>query len=195
MEIYKNNRFELALDEAGRGPFFGPVVAGAVVWGDAPDNELIKDSKKLSEKNRIKALEWIKNNMYAYSTGISTVEEIDKYNILEATKMAMQRAIDNLDVNDKKNIIIDGIYWEKKFSSPVESVVKGDSKFRNIAAASILAKQTRDEIIENMCLEDNTLIEFYDIKKNKGYGTKKHRDGIKTHGITKFHRKSFKILP
>lgn len=199
MEKFMNNKNEIGVDEAGRGPFFGPVYAAAVIWGDAPDNELIKDSKKLSAKKRLEAVKWIKDNVKDYGVGFCSNSEIDTLGILNATQLAMERAINNLksENKDNKNIIIDGIGWEKRefnieFSS-LTSVVKGDANFRNIAAASILAKEAHDEHIINICSDNEEIAERYDLLKNKGYGTKKHIEGIKKYGLSEYHRQSFNI--
>ena len=203
MENFKNYKNEIGIDEAGRGPFFGPVYAAAVVWGDASDNDLIKDSKKLSFKKRKEAVKWIKENIKLYGIGYSSNDEIDKLNIINATKLAMERAVNvilekNKDI-DFNLLVIDGIGWDKKkfdinltkFS--INQVVKGDAKFRNIAAASILAKDAHDEHITRICNENKDLNERYDLLNNKGYGTKKHIEGIKLHGLSIFHRQSFNI--
>jgi ribonuclease HII len=196
MEKYYNiNKIEIGLDEAGRGPLLGNVYAGAVIWTDDlnPPKGLIVDSKKLSSKKRKLALAWIKENVKNYSVGFATNQEIDDINILEATKLAMQRAIDELSIKTEY-LIIDGVGWEKKFTNyNVKSIPKGDNKYYSIAAASILAKEYHDEHILNLCSTDNLLIEKYNINKNMGYGTKYHIDGIKNNGYTQYHRKSFKI--
>jgi ribonuclease HII len=189
-----DNIIECGLDEAGRGPLFGNVYACAVIWSplsEVPDN-LIIDSKKLSKKKRKLAFEWIKANIKDYGIGYATNDEIDKINILEATKLAMQRAIDNLPIKPT-HYIIDGLGWEKKFPDlQVKSIVKGDSKYYSIAAASILAKEYHDLHIQELC-SNNSELNNYDLLNNMGYGTKKHIDAIKTHGNTIFHRKSFII--
>lgn len=189
------NQIEIGLDEAGRGPLIGNVYAGAVIWSDdlKPPEGLIKDSKKLSQKKRKEALEWIKKNIKYYAVGFATNEEIDQINILEATKLAMQRAIDNLPIKTNY-LIIDGTGWEKKFPNyNVTSIVKGDSKYYSIAAASILAKEYHDDHILDLCNTDTTLIDKYALNKNMGYASKKHIDGIKEFGYTPYHRKSFKL--
>jgi ribonuclease HII len=202
MEKFKNNKYEVGIDEAGRGPFFGPVYAAAVIWGNAPDNEMIKDSKKLSKKKRKEALEWIKENVKAYGVGYCSSQEIDQYGILDATKKAMEKAINNIGNIPKKSkykLLIDGIGWEKlEFETDlpkvdIESIVKGDSRFRNIAAASILAKEAHDHHIDQICSDNEDLNIKYDLLSNKGYGTKKHIEGIKKHGLSEFHRHSFNI--
>ena len=201
MEKFKNNKYEIGIDEAGRGPFFGPVYAGAVIWGDTPDNELVKDSKKLSVKKRKLVCEWIEENVLSFGIGFCSSKEIDNLGILNATHLAMERAVEELleKTKDKKiditNVVIDGIGWEKRnfnFDINVESQVKGDDKFRNIAAASILAKEYHDRAIIDIC-KNNNLDEKYDLLKNKGYGTKKHREGIAKYGLSEHHRHSFKI--
>jgi ribonuclease HII len=190
-----NNKDEVGLDEAGRGPLFGNVYAAAVIWNpeSIPPEKLIRDSKKLSKKKRKEAYDWIINNVIDYGIGFSTNEEIDKINILEATKLAMERAINNLK-NKPTNLIIDGVGWEKKFTDyNVNSIVKGDDKFYSIASASILAKENHDLHIENLCQNNQELDEKYNLKKNMGYGTKQHIDGIKKYGYSDYHRKSFVI--
>lgn len=200
MEKYFFNQNEIGLDEAGRGPLIGNVYAGAVIWDPKliPPEGLITDSKKISAKKRKLALEWIKKNVKYYGVGFATNEEIDKINILEATKLAMDRAIDNLKskagqlhIND---LIIDGTGWEKKFTNyNVKSIVKGDSKYYSIATASILAKEYHDEHILDLCSKEPTLNDKYCLSSNMGYASAKHIQGIKEHGYTNFHRKSFKL--
>jgi len=188
-----NNYNEIGIDEAGRGPLIGRVYAGAVIWPNL-ECDLIKDSKKLSKKKREKALDWIKTNITHWGVGYAEHYEIDQYNILEATKLAMQRAMDNLNVNiNDYELIIDGYGWYKKFPDyKVHSVVDGDNKYYSIAAASIIAKEYHDNYIKELCAEDQDLDNKYGILKNMGYGTKKHMEGIKMHGISNYHRKSFK---
>ena len=134
MQKYLIEQNEIGIDEAGRGPLFGRVYAGAVIWNPEKNTDIINDSKKLTPKKRKIALEWIKSNVKAWGVGFAESEEIDKINILEATKLAMDRAIENLcksypDIKPN-NIIIDGVGWEKKFNGfNIKSVVKGDSNF------------------------------------------------------------------
>jgi ribonuclease HII len=194
-----NDNYEIGLDEAGRGPLIGRVYAGAVIWGqDTKDNDMITDSKKLSAKKRAECLKWIKENVYCWGVGFAEPSEIDTLNILEATKLAMERAISDLKSKLKENVkttnlIIDGCYWEKKFPEyKVTSVVKGDAKFLSIAAASIIAKEYHDEHIMELCKTNPELNAKYDLEKNKGYGTKKHMEGLQKHGTSQYHRKSFK---
>ena len=196
MEKYFFNENEIGVDEAGRGPLIGNVYAGAVIWDSKlePPEGLIIDSKKLSPKKRKLALEWIKKNVKYYGVGFATNEEIDKINILEATKLAMTRAIENINKSEKSHLIIDGVGWEKKFSNyNVKSIVKGDSKYYSIAAASILAKEYHDEHILKLCEEDESLDEKYSLKSNMGYASSKHIDGIIEYGYSELHRKSFKL--
>ena len=197
-KIYFDNN-EIGIDEAGRGPLLGRVYAGAVIWGaDTKDCDLINDSKKLSAKKRHQALTWIKSNVQAWGVGWAESYEIDNINILEATKLAMDRAIMNLKekLNPDQNIehlIIDGCWWEKKFKDyKVKSIVKGDSKYLSIAAASIIAKEYHDAHIKELCKENPELNEKYGLEKNMGYGTAKHLEGLATYGNSPFHRKSFK---
>lgn len=195
MKKYHNKEIEIGLDEAGRGPLIGNVYAGAVIWTDdlKPPDGLITDSKKLSSKKRKEALKWIKENVKHYAVGYATNEEIDTINILEATKLAMQRAIDQIPIKTNY-LLIDGVGWEKKFTDyNVTSVVKGDSKYYSIAAASILAKEYHDEHILELCKNEPLLVENYSLNSNMGYGSKAHIEGIKKYGQTKYHRKSFKL--
>ena len=199
MQKKYSDDYEIGLDEAGRGPLIGRVYAGAVIWGpNTSDTNLIIDSKKLSAKKRAEALKWIKSNVLAWGVGYAEPGEIDKINILEATKLAMDRAI--IDLKQKinlstepKNLIIDGIGWEKKFINfQVKSVVKGDSTYLSIAAASIIAKEYHDEYIKNLCKDYPELNAKYDLENNMGYGTKKHLEGLAIHGNSVYHRKTFK---
>ena len=189
--------FEIGIDEAGRGPLIGRVYAGAVIWGNnTADNINIIDSKKLSAKKRQIALEWIKKNVHAWGIGWAESTEIDDLNILEATKLAMDRAILNLktvfNLENCNILIIDGTNWETKFTDhKTFSIIKGDSKYYSIAAASILAKEYHDNYIKQLCDDNNDLNEKYNLIKNKGYGTKKHMDGLNKYGPCKYHRLSF----
>jgi len=199
LKCYLDQELEIGIDEAGRGPLIGRVYAGAVIWGkDTPENLIINDSKKLSAKKRGLALEWIKSNVKAWGVGFAEPEEIDKINILEATKLAMDRAVQNLITNfnlQNQNIslIIDGSGWEKKFKDySVKSFVKGDAKYLSIAAASIIAKEFHDDYIKNLCSINPELNEKYCLLSNMGYGTKKHLLGLENYGNSVFHRKSFK---
>lgn len=194
-----SNYYEIGIDEAGRGPLIGRVYAGAVIWGlNTNDCTLINDSKKLSAKKRALALKWIKSNVLAWGVGWAEPSEIDSINILNATKLAMNRAITNLKDSfiisqPLNNLIIDGCGWDKYFTDyTVNSIVKGDSTYLSIAAASIIAKEYHDEYIKQLCIDNPTLNEKYGLENNMGYGTKKHMDGIKLYGNSQFHRKTFK---
>jgi ribonuclease HII len=184
---------EVGIDEAGRGPLLGRVYAAAVIWNqeisdsDIPD---IKDSKKLSEKKRNELRKWIEQNL-DYGVGFAEPEEIDEINILEATYLAMHRAIDNL--NKKPDyILVDGNRFKKYKNIDYQCITKGDDKYYSIAAASILAKVYHDEYIYELCKNNSYLDNRYKLKNNKGYGTKAHIEGIQNYGITQFHRKTFK---
>ena len=194
-----NADLEIGVDEAGRGPLIGRVYAGAVIWGSkTKNNELITDSKKMSAKKRAQALEWIYSNVKAWGVGWAEPAEIDQINILEATKKAMDRAIENLKSkinldNQEITFLIDGTGWEKKFpGQKVKSVIKGDATYLSIAAASIIAKEHHDKYIRDLCTEYPELNDKYDLTNNMGYGTKKHLNGLESHGNSDFHRKTFK---
>jgi ribonuclease HII len=194
-----SNELEIGIDEAGRGPLIGRVYAGAVIWNPNTKDciSTITDSKKLSAKKRAEALIWIKSNVLAWGVGWAEPTEIDSLNILNATKLAMDRAILNLTTNFKLTqplnyLIIDGVGWERKFPNyKVTSIVKGDATYLSIAAASIIAKEYHDEYIRELCIQNPELDVKYSLTKNMGYGTKKHLEGLKTHGISPFHRKTF----
>jgi len=188
------NIIEVGLDEAGRGPLIGRVYAAVVNFNNTEVNVDVKDSKKLSPKKRAIVLKWIQENVDEWAVGWAEPKEIDEINILEATKLAMTRAIDNLEYKPT-HLVIDGIGWEKKFPDyTVQSVVKGDSLYYSIAAASIIAKEYHDTYIKELCENNPELNKKYDLLNNMGYGTKKHIEGIKKFGLSDFHRKTFKCL-
>ena len=192
-EILDKNKeiLEVGLDEAGRGPLIGRVYAAVVNWGDTEINLNVKDSKKLSSKKRAEVLKWIQENVDEWSVAWAEPEEIDSINILEATKLAMDRAIDQLTLKPT-HLLIDGVGWENKFKNyKVQSIVKGDNKFYSIAAASILAKVEHDKYIKEMCANFPKLDIYYGLLSNKGYGTSKHIEGIKKYGISKWHRTTY----
>lgn len=204
----EKNTYEIGVDEAGRGPLFGRVYTAAVVLPKDLDCKDIKDSKRFSSEKKIrKVYEYIKENALFYSIDYISEEEIDKLNIREATILCMKKSIHavlnkiNYDFSFEIDIMIDGTdfnyltyYYDKQINNiPVNMIKKGDSKFYNIAAASILAKVSRDEYIYELCDSDITLDNYYLLKKNKGYGTKDHLNGIKKYGLSKYHRKSFHI--
>ncbi len=188
---------EIGVDEAGRGPLFGRVYAGAVIWPPGLTSPLIRDSKKLNEKQLKLAYDFIIDNATAYATGYSTEKEIDDINILKSTMIAMHRAIKKCCLIPDQ-ILVDGnyfsIYLDKNDNAIDFVTVKGgDDIYYSIAAASILAKKERDDYIYELCDEHPELDEKYNLKKNKGYGTLAHRNGIKENGISQFHRKTFGI--
>ena len=173
------------VDEAGRGPLAGPVCAAAVILPPHLEIPGLNDSKKLTDKRRRELFPVIKEQAIAYGIGLASHEEIDEINILQATFLAMQRAIDQLE-GKAEFALIDG-NREKDFGLPVITVVKGDSRSANIAAASILAKVTRDDILE----EQAKLYPQYGFEIHKGYGTKAHYDALRTYGPSPIHRMTF----
>ena len=182
----KGYKLVCGVDEAGRGPLAGPVCAAAVILPDNCEIEGLNDSKKISEKKREALFDIIKEKAIAYSIAYGSLEEIEEYNILEATYLAMNRAIEGL--NTKADFaLIDGNRVPKGIKIPCETVVRGDSKSCSIAAASILAKVTRDRLM----LEYDTKYPQYLFAQHKGYGTKAHYEAIKQHGVCEIHRLSF----
>ena len=173
------------IDEAGRGPLCGPVVAAACIMPIDVDIPKLNDSKKLSPKTRLALFDEIREKAIAYSIGYGTVEEIDQYNILEATLLAMRRAVEGLQVKPDY-LLVDGNIF-RDFDLPGEPVIKGDATSSSIAAASILAKVTRDLL----CDELDALYPEYGIKQHKGYGTKAHMDALRIYGPTPCHRRQF----
>ena len=174
------------VDEAGRGPLAGPVCAAAVILPEGVVIEGLDDSKKLTEKKREKLYDIIKETAVAYSVAYGTLEEIETVNILEATYLAMNRAIEGLSVKPDF-ALIDGNRVPRGIKIPCETIVKGDSKSMSIAAASVLAKVTRDRLM----LEYDKKYPEYNFKKHKGYGTKEHTELIKQYGPCEIHRLSF----
>lgn len=199
-QFYEKDKIEVGLDEAGRGCLFGPVCVAGVIWLDEdPNPELeIRDSKKVSEKKRILLKDYILNNSIAYSIVLVDHDDIDKYNILQATLRGMHQCLDNItDIINIDTILVDGNHFDF-YSDRNDNyinhicVVDGDNTYKSIAAASILAKTYRDEWIDKL-VDENPELEKYDLRNNKGYGTKRHLDAIKEYGISKWHRKSFGI--
>ena len=186
---YYEGKIEAGCDEAGRGCLAGSVYAAAVILPDGYQNELLNDSKQLSEKKRYQLREIIERDAVAWAVGIVTPEEIDKINILNASILAMHRALDQLKVRPEA-IIVDGNRFEKYQNIPHTTIVKGDGKYLALAAASILAKTYRDDYMNGLAEE----YPQYDWLSNKGYPTKKHREAIKQFGITPYHRKSYNLL-
>ena len=194
---YYQGKVEAGCDEAGRGCLAGSVYAAAVILPEGYQNELLNDSKQLTEKKRYQLREMIERDAVAWAVGIVTPEEIDKINILNASILAMHRALDQLTVRPEA-IIVDGNRFKPyrpvvngaPIDIPYTTIVKGDGKYLSIAAASILAKTYRDDYMNRLAEE----YPQYDWLSNKGYPTKKHRDAIRQYGITPYHRKSYNLL-
>ncbi|MEG2243014.1 MAG: ribonuclease HII [Muribaculaceae bacterium] len=182
-------RIEAGCDEAGRGCLAGAVFAAAVILPPFFENELLNDSKKLSEHNRDILRPIIETNALAWAIGIVTPEEIDEINILNASFLAMHRAIDALKFKPEA-LLIDGNRFNKYNDIPHTCIIKGDGKMMSIAAASILAKTHRDEYMQTIAKD----FPQYNWNINKGYPTKAHRAAIKEYGTTPFHRMTFKLL-
>ena len=207
---YYQGKVEAGCDEAGRGCLAGSVYAAAVILPEGYHNELLNDSKQLTEKKRYQLREMIERDAVAWAVGVVTPGEIDKINILNASILAMHRALDQLKVRPEA-IIVDGNRFKPYIPTlntalkptdqgtpspgspspiPHTTIVKGDGKYLSIAAASILAKTYRDDYMNRLAEE----YPQYDWKSNKGYPTKKHREAIRQYGITPFHRKTFNML-
>lgn len=186
---YYEGLIEAGCDEAGRGCLAGSVYAAAVILPPDYQNELLNDSKKLMAKKRYALREEIERDAIAWAVGIVTPEEIDKINILNASFLAMHRALDQLSVRPEA-VIVDGNRFKPYQDLPSTTIVKGDGKYLSIAAASILAKTYRDDYMLSLAEE----YPQYDWQSNMGYPTKKHRQAILEHGITPYHRKSYNLL-
>ena len=184
--IQKGFKYICGVDEAGRGPLAGPVCAAAVILPPDIEIEGLNDSKKLSEKKREALYDIICEKAISYCVAYGTLEEIEEFNILEATFLAMNRSIEGLDIKPDY-ALIDGNQVPKGIKIPCETVVKGDAKSASIAAASILAKVSRDRLL----LEYDVTYPEYNFKKHKGYGTKEHTDLILKYGPSPIHRLSF----
>jgi ribonuclease HII len=186
---YYEGLVEAGCDEAGRGCLAGSVYAAAVILPPDYENELLNDSKKLSAKKRYTLRAEIERDAVAWAVGVVTPEEIDKINILNASFLAMHRALDQLKVRPEA-VIVDGNRFKPYQELPFTTIVKGDGKYLSIAAASILAKTYRDDYMQALAKE----YPQYDWQSNMGYPTKKHRQAISEHGVTPYHRKSFNLL-
>lgn len=205
---YYKDKIEAGCDEAGRGCLAGPVYAAAVILPPDYHNDLLNDSKQLTEKRRYELREVVERDAVAWAVGVCTAEEIDRINILHASYLAMHRAIDQLTVRPEA-LIIDGNRFDPYYPTvnhdsvdcyenmpllydcqplPYTTIVKGDGKYLSIAAASILAKTYRDDYMNRLATE----FPQYDWLSNKGYPTKKHREAIAEHGLTPYHRRSFR---
>ena len=180
---------EAGCDEAGRGCLAGAVYAAAVILPKDYQNPRLNDSKQLTEKQRYALRQEVERDALAWAVGIVSPEEIDQINILNASILAMHRAVDGLKVRPEA-LIIDGNRFKPYQNLPHTTVVKGDGKYLSIAAASIFAKTYRDDYMNKLHEE----FPYYDWKGNKGYPTKKHREGIRLHGTTPYHRMSFNLL-
>jgi ribonuclease HII len=217
----KENVYEIGVDEVGRGPMLGRVYTAAVILpkDDSFDCSMVKDSKKFHSKKKIEeAADYVKKNALAWFVSFEDEKKIDEINILQATQLSMHNSIHEVRKNFNKilkdegkeerkdysySLLIDGNYFnpitylDKKTNRietiPYTTIEGGDNKYASIAAASILAKVERDRYIDELCEQNPTLIEHYGIDSNKGYGAKRHMDGIKEHGITIWHRRSFGI--
>ena len=186
---YYKDLVEAGCDEAGRGCLAGSVYAAAVILPPNYQNPDLNDSKKLTDKKRKALREQIERDAVAWAVGIVTPDEIDKINILNASILAMHRALDQLEVRPEA-IIVDGNRFKPYHNLPSTTIVKGDGKYLAIAAASILAKTYRDDYMDAIAEE----YPQYDWKSNKGYPTKKHRAAIKEFGVTTYHRMSYNLL-
>ena len=194
---YYQGKVEAGCDEAGRGCLAGSVYAAAVILPEDYQNEELNDSKQLTDKRRKELRKIIERDAVAWAVGVVTPDEIDRINILNASILAMHRALDQLKVRPEA-IIVDGNRFKpyhtvvngSAVDIPYTTIVKGDGMYLSIAAASILAKTYRDDYMDQLALE----YPQYDWKQNKGYPTKKHREAVREYGITPFHRKTFNIL-
>lgn len=187
---YSEHKLECGTDEAGRGCLAGPVTAAAVILPENFSNNLLNDSKQLSERNRTLLKPILESSALAFSVAHIFQERIDEINILHASIEAMHKSIERL-YSKPEFIIVDGNKFKPFQNIPHQTIIKGDAKYLSIAAASILAKTYRDEYMNQIHEE----FPMYNWKQNKGYPTKEHREAIKKYGITKYHRKSFRLLP
>lgn len=183
------NLVEAGCDEAGRGCLAGAVYAAAVILPHDFRNELLNDSKQLTEKQRYALREVVEREALAWAVGVVIPEEIDRINILNASFLAMHRAVDQLNLRPE-HLLIDGNRFKKYQDVPHTTVVKGDGKYMAIAAASVLAKTYRDDYMNRLAEE----YPQYDWDSNKGYPTKKHREAIRLYGTTPYHRMSYNLL-
>lgn len=182
----KESRIEAGCDEAGRGCLAGSVYAAAVIFAPDYHNEELNDSKQLTAKRRYALRQIIERDALAWAVGIVTPEEIDHINILNASILAMHRALDQLTLRPEF-VIIDGNRFKPYHEVPYATIVKGDGKFLSIAAASILAKTYRDDYMHEL----HQQYPYYGWDHNAGYPTKQHREGIALHGLTPYHRRTF----
>lgn len=190
LPFFDKNETEAGCDEAGRGCLAGPVYSAAVILPKDFKHPLLNDSKQLTEKQRDTLRPIIETEALAWKVAKCSPEEIDKINILNASYLAMHRAIDDLKI-PPTSLLIDGNRFNPYPDIPHHCIIKGDGKYLSIAAASVLAKTWRDEEMKKLA----KLFPNYDWEKNKGYPTKAHRAAIRLYGATAFHRKSFRLLP
>jgi len=184
------NKIEAGCDEVGRGCLAGPVVASAVILPKDYFHSELNDSKQLSEKQRTEIVEQVKKDAISWAIGVASPKEIDEINILNASYLAMHRAIDQLKVKPE-HLLIDGNRYKAHNDIPFDCIIKGDSKYFSIAAASVIAKTYRDDLMKELSKE----FPDYSWETNVGYPTKAHREGIKSVGATPHHRMSFQLLP
>ena len=189
LPIYHQGKIEAGCDEAGRGCLAGSVYAAAVIFPEDYTNEALNDSKKLTAHKRYELRRQIEHDALAWAVGIVTPEEIDRINILNASILAMHRALDALSVRPQA-VIVDGNRFKRYGSLPYQTIVKGDGKFLSIAAASILAKTYRDDYMDALHQD----YPMYAWDRNKGYPTRAHREAIRTHGPSPHHRMTFNLL-
>ena len=189
LSFFKDNTIEAGCDEAGRGCLAGPVFAAAVILPPDFDSDLLNDSKILTEKQRFELRPLIEKEALAWAVEAVSNEEIDEVNILNASFLAMNRAVQKLKIRPG-HLLIDGNRFRPQNDIPFTCMIKGDGRFFSIAAASVLAKTWRDDFMEMIHSE----FPVYDWKKNKGYPTLKHREAIRKYGISKYHRKTFRLL-
>jgi ribonuclease HII len=187
---FDKHLIEAGCDEAGRGCLAGPVYAASVILPKSYRNKWLDDSKKLSDKDRYELRPEIEEKAVTWAVGVVDNVEIDEINILKASFLAMHRAIDQLKEKPEL-LLIDGNRFTPYKKTPHQCIVKGDAKFLNIAAASILAKTYRDDFMKEVAIE----YPHYSWEQNMGYPTKKHRDAIRLHGTTALHRLTFQLLP
>lgn len=189
LQFHKAKTIEAGCDEAGRGCLAGPVFAAAVILPANFENEILNDSKQLSEKQRHKLRPIIEKEAIAWAVEAVSNEEIDEVNILNASFLAMNRAVKKLKITPE-HLLIDGNRFRTKLKIPFTCMIKGDGRFLSIAAASVLAKTYRDDYMGKI----HNDFPDYSWNKNKGYPTQQHRSAIRKYGITKYHRKTFRLL-
>lgn len=189
LPYYNENLIEAGCDEAGRGCLAGSVYAAAVILPKDYRNDALNDSKRLSASRRYKLREEIMRDAVAWAVGVVTPSEIDEINILNASILAMHRAVDQLSVRPQA-LIIDGNRFRPYQGLPYTTIVKGDGKYQSVAAASILAKTFRDDYMKEL----HEQYPFYGWNRNAGYPTREHREAIREHGLTPYHRKTFNLL-